>query len=332
MVLWPLLGFALSNMVQPWGRVGVFDPPLNLYLRCSPIVGIVDATTAVFRILIYLMIDPSSVPERFLKARRIVKSPSRGVETWVWRCFNVLAYVIGAGGFFQFIKVVASPGLWWTKTWACFYLITFLVVEVITFFTKRGELGEEHKQTPVEEHKRSLLDYTDYISVFIAMLLTCVALTWADAKVMRPHPNLKQRWLFRGIRFSTHVLAYCVHAVLAILHSKGARVYRKVAFSTMALLFFILLIVLLTLDLQYTQVYFLWSIFITATSWFLFSFPFCKERVFFRAAGPSRAQDWTHVVAFDFFLRVTTMSIWWYVRLYDLAEPSSRASWVEFLG
>lgn len=332
MVLWPLLGFALSNMVQRWGRVGVFDPPLNLYLRCSPIVGIVDAATAVFRILIYLMIDPSSVPERFLKARRhIAKSPSRGVEARVWRCFNVLAYVIGAGGIFQFIQVVALPGLWWTKTWACFYLITFLVVQVITFFTKRGESGEEHKQNPVEEHKRSLLDYTDYISVFIAMLLTCVALTWADAKVMRPDPNLKQRWLFRGIRFSTHVLAYCVHAVLAILHSKGARV-QKVAFSTMALLFFILLIVLLTLDLQYTQVYFLWSIFITATSWFLYSFPFCKKRVFFCATGPSRAQDWTHVVAFDFFLRVTTMSIWWYVRLYDLAEPSSHASWVEFLG
>jgi hypothetical protein len=341
-VLWPLVGFALSNMVQPWGRVGIFKPPLSMYLRCSPIVVIVDSLNAVLRIFLYLIIDLPNARQRFLKTRYHSAKPfSQGSAAWAWRIFNILAYVIGAGGLFQCITLMVLPSILWTKVWICCYIAGFLVALVITFYLERGaKLTEEQRQTVAETHSQpptqkrqcNILDWIDYISIFIAMLMTCVALTWADPRIEGLNQSTEKKLHFRAIRLSAHVAAYCAHAILSLLHVYGERAYRKWAFSTMALLFLVLLVFLLFFNLRYTQVYFLWSFFITAIAWFLFSFPSVKEKVFFRAPDPSRTQDWTHIIAFDFFLRVTSMSIWWYVKLYEHAQPLSGSSWVDYLG
>jgi hypothetical protein len=327
--LWPLVGFALSTMVQPWGRVCGFDPLLQSFLRCAPLVCIVDAATTFIRFVIYLRTDTRNrAAKRVLTERDYdTESHSPGFATWKQRVLKTLVFIIGGAGIYPFFQLVASPG--WTKFWACCYLIELAVVAVISSFAKRDR-GSVGKEISLRE---SWLRFMDVALGFAAIFAQYFLLTWADPRATHPDPNLSRRWRYRGIRFSAHLLAFLIHGAMTILHSKVAKKYQKAGYFVMGLLFFLLLIVLLNFDLQYTQVYFLWSISITAAVWFFFSFPLLRENLFLRPAGkgPLQISDCQIVVAFDFLCRFTSMSIYWYVKLYSLPEPPE-PGWAKFFG
>lgn len=295
---------------------------------------LVDAGTAFIRFVLYLRTDlPAIAAKRVQRARQYTPEPySEGGAAWLVLVVKVVAFIVG--GLYPFILLVASSGLMWTQIWAWSYVIALVVVAAITFLAKIGpELPEPPHGQP--DGFEDFLNLIEQSLGYSAMLLQCFILTWADPQAGAIDPIVGRRWKFRGIRMLAHVLTILIHATMSFLHSKGTRRDRKAAFSVLGFLLFVLLIIFLSLNLRYTQVYFLWSIFVTAAAWFLFSESALKETLFLRArdrAGASHTEDWKNVVAFDFFCRVTSMSIFWYVKLYDPTGTSSKPGWAEFFG
>jgi hypothetical protein len=228
----------------------------------------------------------------------------------------------------QTIKLMACSGVPWTQAWGCFYLASFAVVELMGAL---AEFAPEEDDFSRSRPSDRWLDVCEKSLGTVAVLLQLAILAWVDLAVIPPDPNLIRRWEFRTLRLCGHLVVLLIHVPLIVLMSESNRLspdLRRAAAVLSVLLICILLAGMHSIDLRYTQMYFMWSIIISASAWLLFFLPVTRRHVLL---CDSRTKGYWNVLAFDFFCRIFWFSLFWYVWYYN-PSGTSKPKWVEVLG
>jgi hypothetical protein len=249
-----LPALAINTMMQPWGRVCGFNPSLRTYLRSSPIICIFDAVAILIRFFKYLSLglSPSRAAKRVVVAREAIHAVNdhRGGLPEIDKSFVLKALLFVVGVLPQALKLMACSGVPWTKTWASFYLVEFLVVGTMKLLASSED---------VEEPRDYWLDLMDKILGGIAVLVQLSILAWIDLAVVPPNILFAKRWGYWMLRFCGQLVIVLVHLPLAmlqfditILGLTGDKALVLSSFFTCA--FFALIH---WMDLRYTQKYFM---------------------------------------------------------------------------
>jgi hypothetical protein len=326
---WSLPPLAINTMMQPSGRVCGFDPSLRTYLRSSPIVCIGDATCIIVRFTAYVRrgLSLATAAKRTKIDRERDNDVSSGemqslLEQAVW--LRIMCFVFGA--LFQIIKLMACSGLPWTQAWGCFYLASFVVVEAMNALASFEEL-DSFDDPPIDYR----LDLFEKTVGGIAVLLQLAVLAWVDLAVRPPDKVLIRRWAFRALRLGAHLVVIFIYFLGLSLQSDdftSSIGLRRAGVVMSTLIILVLLAGLHEIDLRYTQMYFMWSIIISAFSWLLFFFPVTRKHVLL---ARSESGSYTNVLAFDFFCRIFCFSLFWY-RWYYNPAGTSMPNWINVFG
>ncbi|OCK92637.1 uncharacterized protein K441DRAFT_176153 [Cenococcum geophilum 1.58] len=330
---WALLPLGVNTMLQPSGKVCGFHASLSSYLRSSPIVCVADATLIViFRFPFYCMRDaPGVAAKKVLVARGAESTPS---------CWGSLQFLdntpiprsIGfcpaaLGLLSQFIKLASVKGIDWTLTWACFYVVDFVVMEIMKFL---AQLEEDTPELDKDTQSEKFLSIWERLWGSVAIILQLYATTYADLKKMKPDPILSRRIGFRFFRLAGHFNAVPIYIIgneigASKLSDNQAR---KVFLSTLAI--FLILTGVEWTSPQYTQLYFLASLLSSTVAWLLRFSPRFRETVL--GCEEERTEHWHwNVFAFDLFCRVFLLGTYWYVQHYD-ATGTFKPDWTSNLG
>lgn len=160
-----------SFVLQPWGRVCGFHPSLRPYLRGSPIICIFDVVAVIIRFLSNLRADPS--PSRAAKGVAVAREATDVINRnhvrdipEVDTAFVLRAVFVVLGALPRFVKLMFYSGIPWTKVWASFYLVEFLLVGMIKFLAssedvKKSRHNIEEPRVNVEEPRVNVQEPRD---------------------------------------------------------------------------------------------------------------------------------------------------------------------------
>jgi hypothetical protein len=317
-------------MVQPSGRVCYLDPSLRIYLRSSPIVCAFDAITIIVRFVIYIrrgLSPPTAAKKVMFARRRDIKDPETGhralEQIMFWR---FVWFVVGVLP--QVIKLMACSGLPWTKLWAWFYLVSFIIVEVMETLAKFAK-----ERDPPEDYSRDLwIDFFDLACGAVAVLLQLFLLAWIDLAEKPPDHIVHTKWLTRFYRLGAHFVAFLIQfsfGGLVMALDTGAPMespnLRWGGFVMTMLLIFCIQLVGFE-GHHFSYLYFMFSIIISFFAWLLYFIPPVKTHVL-----RCRGAGFLNVLAFDFFSRVLCLSLFWYAKHYN-PTGTFKPQWAEVLG
>lgn len=359
-------------MIQPCGRVCGFDPSQHMFLRTSPIVCAVDTLSIFWHFANgwYSSGSPFRAARDAMDARHETKHSARQAAHGGMADTSAATPAADSGGpavmlmkiatfaigtFFGFAKLLAIEGIPWTKTWACCYFGSYVVVFVMDnvlgrFATDKKKLQED-PEAPVpldraiqasdathhnlEESNKSpatidtghdidprigatqplrqrrRMSYDMQLGC-VAVLLQLAALSYVDLAVLINKPADEDPWVmnrFRFFRFLGTALAISIHYAFKTALGGNGATFRAVP---CVLSLFIVCLLTFMKDLTYTHLYFFWSIAVALGSWLLFLTPGTRSLV-----APFGRGDWTNVASFDFFCRVVSLSVFWYLKAYD---------------
>jgi len=362
---WSLPPLAINTMMQDSGRVCGFDPALRTYLRSSPVICVLDATLTLIRFTLYLLSgndDSVKVLERIgiaakkvMEANKLVKVVEKDKEVeeakklgiqqledskpirYMWFAIGVLP---------QALKLMACTGLPWTQAWGCFYLSSFLVREILDGLTN---LTDKERFID-EELSRPWLELFERGCGSIAVLLQLGILALVDLAGIPPHRVLLRRWEFRAIRFSAHFITVFIYLPFVLSFSSSSsppssstsptpRPWlspngRNISLVVSMLLINIILTILHGLNFRFSHLYFLWSIIICMVAWVMFFITPAREHILLVNRGGDGQVGrgvYMNVMAFDFFCRILTFSVFWYVSYYKPAG-TYKPGWADYLG
>ncbi len=374
-----LAAVAFNTMLQPCGSVCGFDPSTQMFLRVSPIVCSVDTLSILCHFAIELRRtgSPFRAAKNVMDARRgmnqSVSKPSHCptadtsaslqdiTPTLAAECEGSHAILVmkivtfGIGTFFGFAKLLAVGGIPLTKTWACCYFVSYVVVfvmdNVLARFARDKKWPQDDPEAPIphsgdnqgsdatahgsEDSNRPLATVNneqdtdpktrdnqgarqrrrmslDMRFGCVAMLLQLVALSFVDLAVITDKPADENPWLthqFRFFRFLGTAVAVSIHYAFKRALGDNGKEFRVVP---CVLSLFIVCLLTFMKSLTYTHLYLFWSIAIALGSWLLFLTPTTRSLV-----APFGRGDWKNVASFDFFCRVASLSVFWYVKAYD---------------
>lgn len=330
-------------MLQPAGRVCGLDASLRIYLRSSLIVCAVDAVFILVRFAFYVYnghgvnwaarailatrgpIDEDSRPEDATS-----EDPKPGRFLSQQRNYFLLSLVFGVGVLTQFVKLMACSGVPWTQVWACFYMLSFVVVEV----TKRlGRPQKDAKTKPTEnevmQRQQPWIDWWEQACGYAAIILQLGILASVDMKAMPPDPILKRRWIFICARFTAHFAVCLVHLPFMILNIDGRKTLPDHHWGFLLMSILVpYIIIASTQHYRFSQLYFIVSIIISYFSWMLYFFPVTKMYVLL-CEPQNRGRK--NLLAFDFCCRILCFSLIWYAVHYD-PTGTVKTQWTNYLG
>jgi hypothetical protein len=226
-----------NAMLQPAGRVCGLDASLRIFLHSSPIICAVDAVFILLRFVFYMyeghgvnwtaraiLAARAPVDEDFRPEDATSEDPKPGWLMSQQRNYFLLSLVFSVGVLTQFVKLMACSGVPWTQAWACFYMLSFVVVEV----TKRlGSPQKDAKTKPTENEViqclRPWLDWWEQACGYAAIILQLGILASVDMIAVPPNPILKHQWISICARFSAHFAACLVHLPFMIHDIDGRK-------------------------------------------------------------------------------------------------------------
>lgn len=185
--------------MQPSGRVCGFDPSLRTYLCSSPIVCAFDAVTIIIRLVAYSCLGLSGpvAAKKVITARRSGDEDTGLGELRSLEQVPFLRCVWFVGVLSQATKLMACSGLPWTQVWGCFYLASFIVVEVVNTL---AVFAVEELDSAGDDPLERWIGLCEKVCGAVAMLLQLALLAWVDLAVIPPDPNLIRNWAFRLLR------------------------------------------------------------------------------------------------------------------------------------
>lgn len=324
---------AINSMMQPWGRVCGFDPSLRTYLRSSPIVCAFDAVTIIIRFVAYSCVGLSGpvAAKKVIAARRGDDDDTeRGGIRSLEQVLFVRCVVLAFGVLPQVIKLMACSGLPWTKVWGCFYLVSFIVVEVMKILAM---FAVEELDSAGDDPLEHWMALCEKVCGAAAVLLQLALLAWVDLAVIPPDPNLIHKLAFHLFRLSAHFVVFLIHiplmAVVAALQSDPPTPISNRRLGAFIMSILATYILLAGVErFRFSQLYIVWSIIISAFAWVLYFFPVARTHVLLCEPGNRGHRN---VVAFDFFCRILFFSLFWYAKHYD-PTGTSQPEWAGHLG
>ena len=312
---WSLPPLAINSMMQPWGRVCGFDPSLRTYLRSSPIVCAFDAVTIIIRFIAYSCLGHSApvAAKKVIVARCGDKEETElgGIQSLeqvlFLRCVLFVICVLP-----QTIKLMACFGLPWTQLWGCFYLVSFIVVEVMnTLAVFAVEELDSARDDPLEHW----ITLCERICGAVAVLLQLTLLSWFDLPAILPDSNLIRTWEYQLFRLSANFAVFLIYIPLITFpFNVDAPLPSRLLGGLLISMLLINVLLLSFQRLYFTQLFHMYSILISYFSWSLDSFPVVKTHVLFYKPGN---RGYGNVLAFDFFCRILCFSLFWYAVHYD---------------
>lgn len=317
---WSLPPLAINTMMQPSGRVCGFDPSLRTYLRSSPIVCAFDTVSIIVRFVAYSRLGLSApVAAKIIEARRGGNEDTQQklFLKYAWFVFLVLPKVI---------KLMACSGLPWTQVWGCFYLLSFIVVEVMDNLAR---FAVEELESAGDDPLEKWLGRFEKVCGGVAVLLQLAILGWIDLAVMPPDSNMIRKWMFRLLRLSAHFVVFLIYAPLMALQSEALKLSPNRRLGNLVMAMLAIFIILTAFQrLHFSQLYFMFSIIISSFAWLLYFFPVAKTHVLLCEPGDKGHKN---VLAFDFFCRVLCFSLFWYVVHYN-PNGTFKPEWAEVFG
>lgn len=145
-LFWALLPIALNTMTQPSGRILGFPSWYNFAIRISPIVCAVNAISTLVELLFrahtsksYEIAFLGIAAHRFKDASDADKSEGKFENLRKNSVFRVGLFVLGALP--QAIMLYASKGIPWEKACCTAYLASFVLDELVLFFSSNPGKG-----------------------------------------------------------------------------------------------------------------------------------------------------------------------------------------------
>jgi hypothetical protein len=243
------------------------------------------------------------------------------------RNIYLLCLILGVGVFTQFIKLMACSGVPWTQVWGCFYVLSFLVVEV-TYRLGKAQTDAKSKPARNDALKRQerWIDVWEKICGVAAILLQLAILASVDMKAIPPDPV---RWTYICVRFGTHFAVCLIHLPFMALKIDAAEPLPDHHWGFLLMSILVPhIIIASTQSYRFSQLYFMVSVIISYFSWMLYFFSVTKKYVLFCEPGNRGRRN---VLAFDFCCRILCFSIFWYAVHYDPTE-TVKPLWANYLG
>lgn len=321
-------------MLQSSGKICGFPVSLSSYLRSSPIICVTDATLLIiFRFPFYCIYDSPCIA-----AKKVLMARDAEVSLSGWRSFQFLdntpiprlvGFSLATLAFLsQFIKLAFVTGAHWTLAWACFYVVDFVVVGLMTFL---AQWAWDTPQLDKDSQSEKLLFISEHIWGGVAVILQLYVTTYADfLKIYPGDAPLRHVVAYRVFRLAGHFTAVYIYIIGNVIGSSDLSdgQARKVFLSLLAM-FFILTGVEWSKP-QYTQLYFLASLLSSSFAWLLRFSPQTRDSVLGCEEEKREYWHW-NVFAFDLFCRVLLLGTYWYVQHYDPAG-TYKPNWTNNLG
>lgn len=343
---WALPPLAMNSMLQPAGEICGFDSSLRIYLRSSPIVCAMDTVFIFIRFAFYayhgyplrwaasaIVAARSPVAEVPRPDDDVDEDPEPGRFLLLERNAYLLYLALGVGVVTQFVKLMACSGMPWTQVWGCFYILSYLVVEV-TY-----KLGKNQRDAPATndalQRQEEWIEFWAKVCGVAAILLQLGILASVDMKGIPPNPVLILKWTFICVRFGTHFAVCLIHLPFMALKIDAGKALPDQHWGFLLMSILVPHIILAsTQGYRFTQLYFMVSVMISYFSWMLYFFPVTKKYVLLCEAGnrgESENRGRRNVLAFDFFCRILCFSIFWYAVHYD-PTGTVKPPWTNYLG
>jgi len=221
---------------------------------------------------------------------------------------------------------MACSGLPWTQVWGCFYLVSFIIVEVMNTL---AVFAVEELGPPGDDRLEYWITLCEKVCGAVAVLLQLALLAWVDLAVIPPGPNLIRNWLFRLLRLSAHFVVFLIHIPLMALQSDAPTPSPTRRLGGLVMSMLLIYILLASFErFHFSQLYFMWSIIISSFAWLLYFFPVAKTHVLLCEPGN---RGYGNLLAFDFFCRILCFSLFWYAVHYD-PTGTFRPEWTGVLG
>lgn len=233
-------------------------------------------------------------------------------------------FVIGV--LLQATKLMACSGLPWTPVLGCFYLASFIIVEVVNTL---AVFAVEELDSAGDDPLERWIALCEKVCGAVAMLLQLALLVWVDLAMIPPDPNLIRKWVFRLLRLSAHFVVLLIHIPLMALQSDALTLPPNRRLGGLVMSMLLIYILLAGFErLHFSQLYFMWSIIISSFAWLVYFYPVAKTHILLCEPGN---KGHGNVLAFDFFCRILCFSLFWYVVHYD-PTGTFKPEWAEVLG
>jgi hypothetical protein len=358
---WPLVGLALNTMIQRSGSVCGWDRSLEVYLKSSPCICAADTIAILIRFGLYryeagrtgsIAIAAKQVLQSrhyYLNARR----PEQSTECPLF--VRVFAAIASIG--WAIAKLLNTKRIPLTQVWAIFYLAHYGVVSIMIYLSnEKEELApadedielhqlDNEEQTlppaPADEHielhrlenEKPPLPQLDMILRHVAIVFQLGVLSFVDfARVPPQMDPIFIRYTSHLLRFSCLLISGAIHFCCdAVEDVDKARIaFRRLrSFGSTLLILGLAFATLVAFDRKFTIFYFLYAIATPIIAWVLFWNPTTLGLVC--PGGREGTYPYEHVVVFDLFCKIFSLSLFWYSNCYS-PEGTSEANWAQLFG
>ena len=333
-------------MIHRSGSVCGFDPSLEVYLKSAPCICAADTIAILIRLFVYRYKAGRAgsfalAAKQVLKARDyyfdVARPPERSTECPLF--VRVFASIASIG--WAIAKLLNTKRIPFTQVWAISYFAHYGVVSImIHISSKKEELAPtdediELPQATVAVQSRPLpsplLRQLDIIFGCGGIIFQLGFLSFVDFARRPPQlDSILMRYTSQSLRFGCLLVSGAIHFHCnSVEHVGKAKIAfrrpRSIAFTL--LLLGVAFAILVGFERKFTMFYFLYAIVTPIIAWVLFWNPTTLELV---CPGGGEG-TYQHVVAFDLFCKIFSLSLFWYSNCYN-PEGTSEANWAQLFG
>lgn len=363
---WPLVGLALNTVIQRSGSVCGWDHSLEVYLKSAPCICAADTIAILIRFGVYRYKAGRTgsialAAKQILEARHyyFLEAPERSTECPLF--VRVFAAIASIG--WAIVKLLNTKRIPLTQVWAIFYFAHYGVVSImIHLSSKKEELAPANEdvelqqleneeqglsqqfiyeqrppQATVEVQSRLAPSPRKFNLHQLDMILGCVAiifqlgvLSFVDFARQPPQLDpISVRYTSQSLRFACLLISGVIHFHCASVDVDKAKIaFRRPRSFTLTLLILgLAFATLVAFERKFTLFYFLFAIATPIIAWVLFWNPTTLELV----CPGGRKGTYQHVVVFDLFCKIFSLSLFWYSNCYN-SEGTSEANWAQLFG
>lgn len=353
---WPLVGLAVNTMIHRSGSVCGFDPSLEVYLKSVPCICAADTIAILIRLFVHRY-KAGRAGSFALAAKQVLKTrnyyfevaphPERSTECPLF--VRVFASIASIG--WAIAKLLNTKRIPFTQVWAIFYFAHYGVVSIIIHLSSKKEAlvptDEDIELHQLDNEEQALPQATVSVQsqplpspkpLQPDMILGCGGiivqlgfLSFVD--FARQPPQLDSnfmRYTSQSLRFLCLLVSGAIHFHCnSIEHIGNARIAfrRPRSFAFTLLLLCVAFAILVAFERKFTMFYFIYAIVTPIIAWVLFWNPTTLELV---CPGGGEG-TYQHVVAFDLFCKIFSLSLFWYSNCYN-PEGTSEANWAQLFG